>query len=410
MRLRRSPFLGILTAAALAACERVPTFARVDAVAERVEIAGLESRFAEVSRRVDGFGGYFYAADGVLTAYVTDPATEPAARAILASIAAERRPSGHERRDGQLRILQGRYSFPQLAEWRDRLVPLLLMPGVVFVDADEASNRVRIGLVEDGSRVRVRDAAFRLGVPPAALVISAERSLRPLTGLADAAGPVVPGGYRLSFARGASVAVQCSMGFNVAGGGYVTASHCTRVQGREEGTTHHQPAGPGVLGTEVSDPPMFMGGACPEGRRCRYSDAARFRYAPGQAAEPLIARTAGVDSLAVDGTMWVAGELPYPVSGEVLDKVGAETGWTSGAVGATCVHVNVDGTDITLLCQDVVDARAEGGDSGAPVFVWRGGEADVAGILWGGTGKRFYFSSMANVEAELGPLTTGAGR
>jgi hypothetical protein len=40
------------------------------------------------------------------------------------------------------------------------------------------------------------------------------------------------------------------------------------------------------------------------------------------------------------------------------------------------------------------------------VFAWRGGEATLAGVLWGGTGKRFYFSSMGNVEAELGPLTT----
>jgi hypothetical protein len=409
MRLLHS-FLLVALAGAVSACDRVPTFTRVDAVDKRVEIAGLEARFAEVARQVPGFGGYFYAADGVLTAYVADPATGPAARAVLASVADERRPSLHERRDGRLRILQGRYSFPQLAEWRDRLVPLLLMPGVVFVDADEAMNRVRIGLVEDGSRVRVRDAAFRLGVPPAALVISAERSLRPLTRLADAAGPLVPGGYRLSFARTASTDVQCSMGFNVADGGYVTASHCTRVQGRLEGTAHRQPAAPGLLGTEVSDPPMFTGGGCPAGRRCRYSDAARFRYAPGQAAEPLVARTAGVDSLAVDGTMWVAGELPYPVAGEVLDKVGAETGWTSGAVAATCVHVNVDGTDVTLLCQDVVDARAEGGDSGAPVFAWRGGEVDVAGVLWGGTGARFYFSAMANVEAELGALATGSPR
>lgn len=409
MRFLRSSLL-IALAAAVSACDRLPTFARVDAEADRVQIAGLESRFAEVSRQVPGFGSYFYGADGVLTAYVTDPAAGPAARAALSRIALERRPSLHERRDGQLRILQGRYSFSQLAEWRDRLMPLLLMPGVVFVDADEAVNRVRIGLVADGSRVRVRDAAFRLGVPPAALVISAERSLQPLTGLADAAGPVVPGGYRLSFARSARTAVQCSMGFNVAGDGYVTASHCTRVQGRVEGTVHHQPAAPGVLGTEVSDPPMFTGDPCPAGRRCRYSDAARFRYAPGHVAEPLIARTSGVDSLAVDGTMWVAGELPYPVAGEVLDKVGAETGWTSGTVGATCVHVNVHGTDVTLLCQDVVDARAEGGDSGAPVFAWRGGEVELAGIMWGGTGARFYFSAMANVEAEVGPLATGAER
>ena len=107
MRFLRSSLL-IALAAAVSACERVPTFARVDAAADRVEIAGLESRFAEISRQVSGFGGYFYGADGVLTAYVTDPATEPAARAALSAIAIERRPSLHERRDGQTRFRSSR--------------------------------------------------------------------------------------------------------------------------------------------------------------------------------------------------------------------------------------------------------------------------------------------------------------
>jgi hypothetical protein len=411
MRPFRAAVPGLLALWTLAACERVPTITRVEEPeqAEAPDVRGLEARFAEIEREVPGFGGYFFAADGAVAAYVAEPGSAPAARALLARVLAERLPAARDRRTGELRVLEGRYSFSQLAAWRDRLVALLPMPGVVYVDADEASNRVRIGLVEDGSRVRVRDAAFRLGVPPAALVISAGRSLRPLLRLTDAAGPLVPGGYRLSFASGPSTAVQCSLGFNVLAwkdAGYVTAAHCSRVQGQVEGTVHQQPGAPELLGTEAADPPLFQGGACPRARRCRYSDAARFRFAPGHVADPAIARTAEPGSRDVAGTLRVAGETAYPVAGEVLDKVGAETGWTFGAVAATCVHVNVDGTDVTLLCQDVVDAAAEGGDSGAPVFAWRGGEATLAGVLWGGTGKRFYFSAMGSVEAELGPLTT----
>lgn len=415
MRLLPSSLLGVVAAVALAACERVPTITPVEApeLGEVADVRGLEARFVEIEREVPGFGGYFFAPDGAVAAYVAGPGSAPAARVVLARVLEERAPSARDRRTGELRVLAGRYSFSQLAAWRDRLVALLPMPGVVFVDADEAFNRVRIGVWTKEARLAVPAAAVRLGVPLEALVLSDERSLRPLVRLADAAGPLVSGGQRLSFASGPSTAVQCSLGFNVLAlddAGYVTAAHCSRVQGRADGTVHQQPGEPELLGMETADPPMFRGGACPAGRRCRYSDAARFRFAPGHVADPAIARTAEPGSRDVAGTMRVAGESAYPVAGEVLDKVGAETGWTFGAVAATCVHVNVDGTDVTLLCQDVVDAAAEGGDSGAPVFAWRGGEATLAGVLWGGTGKRFYFSSMGNVEAELGPLTTGPSR
>ncbi|MBW3655745.1 MAG: S1 family peptidase [Gemmatimonadetes bacterium] len=304
---------------------------------EAGEVRGLEWRFAEIEREVPGFGGYFFAPDGAVAAYVAEPGSAPAIRAVLARVLAERSPSGRDRRTGELRVLHGLYSFSQLAAWRDRLVALLPMPGVVYVDADEASNRVRIGVLTKEARLAVAAAAF---------------------------------------------------------------------QGQVEGTLHQQAGEPDVLGTEIADPPTFQGGACPRGRRCRYSDAARFRFAPGHVADPAIAGPAEPGSPDVAGTLRVAGENPYPVAGEVLDKVGAETGWTFGAVAATCVHVNVDGTDLTLLCQDVVDAPVEGGDSGAPVFAWRGGEATLTGVLWGGTGKRFYFSSMGSVEAELGTLRT----
>ncbi|HEY7770218.1 MAG TPA: hypothetical protein VIB55_18775 [Longimicrobium sp.] len=400
-----------MAAIALAACESVPTTTPVEASdrAEAGDVRGVEARFVEIEREVPGFGGYFFAADGAVAAYVAEPGSAPAARVVLARVLAERTPSARDRRTGELRVLAGRYSFSQLAAWRDRLMALLPMPGVVFVDADEAFNRVRIGVWTNEARLAVPAAAVRLGVPLEALVLSDERSLRPLVRLADAAGPLVPGGYRVSFASDLSTIVQCSLGFNVLGlddAGYVTAAHCSRVQGRTDRTVHQQPGESELLGMETADPLMFRGGACPADRRCRYSDAARFRYAPGHVADPAIARTAEPGSREVAGTLRVAGESPYPVAGEMLDKVGAETGWTFGAVAATCVHVNVDGTDVTLLCQDVVDAEAEGGDSGGPVFAWRGGEATLAGVLWGGTGKRFYFSAMGNVEAELGPLTT----
>jgi hypothetical protein len=48
-----------------------------------------------------------------------------------------------------------------------------------------------------------------------------------------------------------------------------------------------------------------------------------------------------------------------------------------------------------------------GGDSGSPVFALAGShDATLAGILWGGGDNVFVFSPLANIERELGPLTT----
>ena len=95
--------------------------------------------------------------------------------------------------------------------------------------------------------------------------------------------------------------------------------------------------------------------------------------------------------------------------GEVVNKVGRTTGWSQGPVGATCVDVNVSGSDITQLCQTIVVATVGAGDSGSDVFtIGTGNNVTLDGVLWGGSsnGKVFVFSPLANVKQELGALTT----
>jgi hypothetical protein len=51
------------------------------------------------------------------------------------------------------------------------------------------------------------------------------------------------------------------------------------------------------------------------------------------------------------------------------------------------------------------DPAHRGGDSGSPVF--RGtSNVTLLGILWGGSGSQFVYSPIANIEQELGALTT----
>ena len=78
----------------------------------------------------------------------------------------------------------------------------------------------------------------------------------------------------------------------------------------------------------------------------------------------------------------------------------------------TCTHTGVSASNIVLLCQDFVENNVQNrgrGDSGSPVFRIAGGSrVTLLGNLWGGnsSGTLFVYSPIANIESELGPLTT----
>jgi hypothetical protein len=222
--------------------------------------------------------------------------------------------------------------------------------------------------------------------------------------------PVV-GGLQINFPG-----FLCSIGFNALRNGqrsFITASHCTNTQGGVEATPYFQPtqqAAPVKIATEVSDPGYSHNKTgCPAGFRCRFSDASRAAYASIATSNlGRIAKTTGPNnnSITIQGSFSVTAEGKALV-GQTVGKVGRTTGWTTGKVTNTCVNVGVDGTDIAQLCQTIVQARVGPGDSGSPVFK---GSSNVTlvGILWGGndTGTQFVYSPIANVERELGALTT----
>ena len=201
---------------------------------------------------------------------------------------------------------------------------------------------------------------------------------------------------------------------------FITNSHCTTTQGGTEGTKYFQVTANDFIGTEVADPRYFTGGTCPQGRKCRFSDASRAAYASGVAFNlARIARTTSRGNLS--GSITISGSEPFftitaeranPVQGAQANKIGRTTGWTFGTIAATCVHTGVSGTNIVQLCQSFVNAGSGGGDSGSPVFSWPGNGRNVTllGILWGGapSGTQFVFSPMSGIEraGELGALTT----
>ncbi len=372
------------------------------------------------ARAIPGFGGLFLDPNGVPTVYLTDLRQRSTAERVL---------GGELRRLGaatsQLRVVQGDYEYLQLHDWFTKAMPQALgVPGAVFMDVDEGTNRVRIGVATAAADAAVRGALARFAIPGAAVVIERTEPIHYAATLKSNGSPE-RGGLQITFSEGV-----CTLGFNtrvkvgfIQKRSFITNSHCTKTRGVVEGTQYHQPVVSGVanlIGTEVADPPFFTTLPCPPGRKCRWSDAARVLY-PSSVASDLggIARTTGGGSITIDPAnpvFDITSETPEPLIFSTLNKMGRTTGWTAGVTFATCIAVNVNGTNnvnetnITMLCQDRVNASVGPGDSGSPVFSYSGSGKNVSlhGILWGGNaaGTYFIFSRMSLIESELGAMTT----
>ena len=360
-----------------------------------------------LARQVPGFGGFFFDEQGVPTIYLKETSRRGSAERALQPFLGVRGLGA-----SALRVRKADYDWASLERWQGQAsTQALAMRGTVYVDADEANNRVRIGVERGTPAAQVRAAVARLGVPASAVIVE---EVEPVTFAATLQSRVrpVPGGVQINFPG-----FVCTLGFNARRSGqrsFITNSHCTNVQGGTEATPYWQPsqtAAPAKIATEVQDPAYRSGSGCPLLRRCRRSDAARATYASGAAsALGSIARTTGPNN----GSLTIAGRFSItaegnPVVGQTANKVGRTTGWTRGAITNTCVNVNVSGTNITQLCQTLVSAGVGGGDSGSPVFRRpnSGSNVTLIGILWGGSGtSTFVFSPISNVESELGALAT----
>ncbi len=358
-----------------------------------------------LAQGVPGFGGFFFDASGAPTVYLRDPGQHAAVeRALAPFLQAE----GLSRAAVQVR--PGDFDWSQLERWFGQATEAVLAErGGVFVDADEAANRVRIG-VERGYVARARGLVARLGIPAAAVLVEETEPIHLAASLRDRVRPIV-GGLQINFPG-----YLCTLGFNAvrnSQNSFITNSHCTKTQGGTEGTPYWQPTqtvDPVQIGTEVDDPGYFRRtNGCPKGRRCRWSDASRAAYASGiQFTLGRIAQTTGANnnSVTISGSFSITAEGSASV-GQTVNKVGRTTGWTQGAVTNTCVNTGVSGTNIVQLCQTFVSARVGAGDSGSPVFRGTSG-VTLVGILWGGnsSGTQFVFSPISNIERELGALQT----
>ena len=370
----------------------------------------------ELDRQIPGFGGLFLDRDGAPAIYLARGASRAPAERALGRYLAARGLS-----NAALHVLEGKYGWKQLEHWQDVATDDAFdVAGTVFVDNDETSNRVRIGVENVNSVGQVRAALARSGLPDDAVIIERADPIVQVATLQNTTVRPIAAGVQINFPG-----FLCSIGFNATAGGqksFITASHCTNTQGGVENTPYWQPlqsVAPTQIATEVADPVYGRGGGpgCPKSRLCRFSDASRAAYINGSdQALGQIAATSGPNN----GDLNIAGSFTITSDdcattggclfvGDIVNKVGRTTGWTQGAITGTCVNTGVSGSRIVQLCQTFVSAGVGGGDSGSDVFDITGGSnVRLDGILWGGNGAgtQFVFSPLGNVTRELGPLTT----
>ncbi len=375
----------------------------------------LDEQLARIAEQIPGFGGIFLDENGrIVVSLVEGEITTHAKREIGLRLARALAWDDPRLRAGDFRILPARYSFLQLKEWHDRLFPQVFeVEGVTLTDIDEVRNRLRIGVESEESVEHVLGALAAAGVPREAVIVEKVEPILPMETLRDKVRPLV-GGVQINFPG-----YLCTYGFTAVRSnvlGFVTASHCTNVQGGVESTPYWQPleALDTFIGTEIADPLYTWRLGCPRGRICRYSDSAFARLASGVEANlGLLARTDGLGSLNIAETFRITAEATRRLTGELLNKVGRTTGWSQGPITQTCVNTSVTGTRIVLLCQDFVRASVAAGDSGSPVFkITNGSDATLYGLLWGGnsSGTSFVYSPIGNIQRsdELGSLRTCA--
>jgi hypothetical protein len=304
----------------------------------------------------------------------------------------------------------------------EALQAVMALDRTVFGGYD-ASGRLVIGVEDAGINRGVAQVLERFGMGPSDYDVQVTDPIHMLSDNLRSVHRPTRGGIQIHFGN-----YLCTLGFNVdhAGGrSFITNSHCTDRQGGVDGTLYYQPVSsvdPDPIAVEVDDPGYFKGGECSRGKQCRYSDAARAQYNAGIDSNGEIAKTDGVNS----GSLNVVGSFDITSQDDTntsfsgtVHKVGRTTGWGAGTVTASCVTVNVSGSNIQLLCQTLVQSGGAtivgGGDSGSPVFRQTGSNtAQLLGILWGGNsaGDLFVFSPLKSIQDELGDLdatTDGTG-
>jgi hypothetical protein len=368
-----------------------------------------------------GFAGLVAQKDGSLRVLATARADQPSLEQGVKSFALSHGMSAA----ATISFGSAQHDFATLFSARQN-VRHVRMPGLRFIDIDEASNRVVVAVATAADSIATA-AALAKGVDSAQVVnVIVVPPVKTMTDLTDFSRPIIAGLQIVMENGGTCTAGPIARPSSGSTRYMIVNSHCTATPWANDGGAAHQPFIWNLWGTHFGTEsldvtPWWDDGVCGEQYYyCRYSDAARVTL--DSTTSHSIARTtwvsvtpgsAGSTTLATGGNFSVTGVVPYSnlVLGQGLHKVGRTTGWTAGEITRTCVDVAVvaNPNNFLLLCQFAASGAVGAGDSGSPVFQWYGGAPSynsyLAGILWGAySSSEFAFSPWYNITLDLGTL------
>jgi hypothetical protein len=420
---------------------------------------GFEDVILRMETHLPGLGGIFVR-DGRAVVYLKDFADENTARADIArarsqSAALDRlqRQAGFQ----SIEIRRGQYAFSELVNWTNVLAASLSgIQGVSTIDADEAENRVRLGVLSETARSNVERAVLQARVPLEAVRIAIEGSVSSLTSIRDIFRPHIPGGVQLAYGPWQDYAFGpiwdgiCTIGFNVTNAsgekGFLTAAHCMPPSQKGSGSTggnifQNTTVNNAVrIGYVAMNVPWTPAVSCPNtSYRCTSADVMFVKYDNTSnwltelvhvAGSPAT-NSAGGSISSVSG--WY-NNIQIGASagvGTTVDKIGRTTGWTTGVVSGTCVDILSDSSQTSahyLNCMTQVSNAGVGqGDSGAGVFIRptvSGGVVYALGILAAGgvlntapdhadgdiircdSSCKFYYTPWGAIQSALGSMAT----
>ena len=395
-----------------------------------------DEELLELAKQAPGFGGMAFDADGGATVFVTDLAQASLVGPVVSAFLRDRVRDDDVSRQANgaapiLRFVKGEFDWAALKSWKDQLRAAVFSdPAVSFLDADEGKNRVTIGIETASAEARIREIARSKGAPDGLLRFVVEAKPTARATLSSAFAPRI-GGLQIEVPGGI-----CTLGL-IASWNYtgdrtiLTNSHCSGTRFENNSVSISQ--GNQIIGSEVSDPPLFQVYAgCPADRWCRFSDLAVFDIADGSSVSdygiaftgltnsPCTNQSCGAQ-VTIKGKVVVV-ETTYSIQGQTLNKTGRTTGWTRGTVTNTCADTPTDALNYPpagglieplFLCQIHTTIWSEPGDSGSPVYQrftevsGTPGEAAVHGIMWGGPGSNFnvtWVSPFSGMGFDVGPL------
>ncbi len=375
---------------------------------------GWESEILRLEANSTGIGGVFFDPLSqslvVLTTAMDDSAQ---ARQAVSNLIASRGllTDSDQLRAPSISVRQADYPFSHLVAWQRSLLDILSgVDGWLSIDADERSNRVRIGVASAAARATVEGLAAGAGVPQEAISVHISTPMLPL--VASAPAPRLPSSTLRDRIRAAgsgleiqnALGVRCSYGWTLTSGGkwgFITAAHCSRHTTGDGSTGepfYQRVVTANDLLGYVGTNPRWNVPNCTddEGNSYPVCTKADAMWIPAESASDVAQRVAITNDYqygnntrgGVDISRWLT---PRNTTGEVIGqimataarKVGRTTGYTGGSIEGTC-ETHVIGGRMFLCLNRLEGASVGRGDSGGPVFGKLGSYAIPFGIVVAG--------------------------